>query len=379
MSSDRFKFVVTHLTFDDVKQRAMLWKSDRFAAFRAMFEKVNKNCSKWLEPSEFLSLDETLYPMRHQMAFRQYNPDKPAKYGLLFKSINDARYPYTYTSAVYAGKPEAGQGPHYISGTENIVKHLIEKLQSSQNLQGRNISMDRLYTSYSLFQWLLSNNITAVGTLMSNRHGVPDELKSAQGFAEFESQVYWEQSEKKVVLSSYTVKTKSKGSKNVLIMSTIQPLQGVTHDDGKKKPALYKLYDFTKGGTDIVDQRMGGYTCKAKSRKWSMVAFYFIIDESRVNASTVLAIKEKQDPRSIDSFEFGWELGMSLVKPCIQRRSASGLSVPVQMKIQFSLGEYKQPANDRDRIIEFEAVQGTKRRCKMCIGEIKGQEDYKEK
>ena len=29
----------------------------------------------------------------------------------------------------------------------------------------------------------------------------------------------------------------------------------VTKDDGKEKPALYKLYDFTKGGTDIVDQK----------------------------------------------------------------------------------------------------------------------------
>ena len=155
-------------------------------------------------------------------------------------------------------------------------------------------------------------------------------------------------------------------------------MQGITRDDGKKKPAIYKLYDFTKGGTDIVDQRMGGYTCKAKSPKWSMVAFYFLIDESRVNASTILAIKEKKDPRSIDSFEFGWDLGMSLIKPCIQRRSLNGLSVHVQMKIQFSLSEYKKPG-DQERIVEYEAVKGTKRRCKMCIGEIKGEESYKER
>jgi len=39
-------------------------------------------------------------------------------------------------------------------------------------------------------------------------------------------------------------------------------------DDGKKKLAIYKLYDFTKGGTDIVDQCIGFYTTiKAKSRR----------------------------------------------------------------------------------------------------------------
>lgn len=32
---------------------------------------------------------------------------------------------------------------------------------------------------------------------------------------------------------------------------------GVTKDDGKNKPAVFKLFDFAKGGTDIVDQRMG--------------------------------------------------------------------------------------------------------------------------
>ena len=51
-------------------------------------------------PSEFLSIDETLYPMRNQ-----HNPNKPAKYGLLFKSLNDARFSYTYNNLVYAGKP----------------------------------------------------------------------------------------------------------------------------------------------------------------------------------------------------------------------------------------------------------------------------------
>jgi len=39
-------------------------------------------------------------------------------------------------------------------------------------------------------------------------------------------------------------------------------------DDGKEKLAIYKLYDFTKGGTDIVDQCIGFYTTiKAKSRR----------------------------------------------------------------------------------------------------------------
>ena len=58
------------------------------------------------------------------------------------------------------------------------------------------------------------------------------------------------------------------------MLSSVQPLLGVTKDDNKFKPAIYKLYDFTKGGTDIVDQRVGFYSCKSKSPKWKMMASF---------------------------------------------------------------------------------------------------------
>ena len=37
----------------------------------------------------------------------------------------------------------------------------------------------------------------------------------------------------------------------------MRPLLGVTKDDDKVKPAIPKLYDYTKGGTDIVDLHIG--------------------------------------------------------------------------------------------------------------------------
>ena len=76
----------------------------------------------------------------------------------------------------------------------------------------------------------------------------------------------------------------------MLLLSTVQPLRGVTRDDGKGKPGIYKLYDFTKGGTDVIDQRMGSYTCKAKSRKWTLVALSYILDQARVNSGTIWSL-----------------------------------------------------------------------------------------
>ena len=93
-----------------------------------------------------------------------------------------------------------------------------------------------------------------IGTIQKNRSGIPAEIKDTTNRDDLSTMVYW-CDDNHIVMSSYVVKTKSSGEKNLLLLSTTRPLLGITKDDGKKKPALYKLYDFTKGGTDECDQR----------------------------------------------------------------------------------------------------------------------------
>lgn len=181
MSKNRFKFLMQNIKFDDAETRPRRWNSDRFAAFRAIFEMLNNNCSKHVVPDDYLSLDETLYPMRVQISFKQFNPSKPAKYGLLFKSINAARYPYSFMMVVYSGKPVGVPSEYYVPGTDEIVKSMVSRLQKATDLRGRNISYDRLYTSIPLAKWLLEQGITSIGTLKSNRRGIPDEIKKLNG------------------------------------------------------------------------------------------------------------------------------------------------------------------------------------------------------
>ena len=87
MSKNRFRFWSLHIVFDTPAERAIAWPNDCFAAFRTFWEMFNSNLSKPLIPSEYLWLDETLYPMPHQIAFRQYNPMKPCKF-LILKCVN---------------------------------------------------------------------------------------------------------------------------------------------------------------------------------------------------------------------------------------------------------------------------------------------------
>ena len=70
MSRNRFTLLIANLSFDTQEEREEKWKFDRFTAIRKFFELFNLNCLKHVVPSEYLSLDETLYPMRNQIVIK---------------------------------------------------------------------------------------------------------------------------------------------------------------------------------------------------------------------------------------------------------------------------------------------------------------------
>ena len=94
--------------------------------------------------------------------------------------------------------------------------------------------------------------------------------------------------------------------RNVLLLHTAEAVHYVTNDENKK-PYIYNIYDFTKGGIDLHDQRMGSLTCKAKkTRKWTLVALAYVLDTSRANSQAIYVMNTRDT--STKSFEFGWKL-----------------------------------------------------------------------
>ena len=168
----------------------------------------------------------------------------------------------------YASKPnDVENATYYLTKTEEYVKALVMLTENDVSLGGSCITMDRLYTAVPTSEWLLEKDITMVDTLNHNRIGLPNELKTKEGRENLSSKTFWKKKDGKLVLTSYVTSTKSSGMKNIPVLSTVQPLLAVTKDDGKRKPSIIKLYDFTKIGTDIVDQRNAKITTKAKSSR----------------------------------------------------------------------------------------------------------------
>ena len=379
MSMNRFNFVISVLSFDDPETREEQKKEDKFAVMRVFFEAVNKNCARALAPPIYLAIDETLYPTRGRCGFKQFMALKPERYGINFKSINSVEIPYTHSMVVAAGRPENEEGPHYTKDVLSTVQRLVTNLKKHVKLDGRNISMDNYYTKIDVAEWLLRNKITMVGTIQSNKKGVPKEIKDTKDREPNSYEPLWEKKTGKVSLHSYVVKTKSKGVKNVLVLSTFDPLLGLTKCE-KRKPAINKFYDFTKGGTDIMDQRIGNYTTKFKSQKWIKVIIYYLLDTCCRNSQTIVCLNSGIHPRNSDSYEHQMALSKALITPQVEHRPLNRLSKPIQAKMAVTLGKKVNPqGQELSPEMENFPSTGNRRRCKLCENacDVQGQKALK--
>ena len=103
MNYIRFYFLCQMVQFDDKETRAERWRMDHFTALRKIFESLNVNCATVIILS---SINEILYAYRHIVKLKQYNPNNPSKYGLLYRSISESVVSYTYFILPYSEKPE---------------------------------------------------------------------------------------------------------------------------------------------------------------------------------------------------------------------------------------------------------------------------------
>ena len=80
--------------------------------------------------------------------------------------------------------------------------------------RGYNITSDNWFTSMPLAELLLENKTTLLGTLRSNRRGIPPDAKNLTGCIRNDKRYY--KSGKKVIVSYW-----DKGNKPVLLLSTM--------------------------------------------------------------------------------------------------------------------------------------------------------------
>lgn len=275
MSQRRFEFLVSCLRFDNKDNRQERVKLDKLAPIRAVFEKFVDNCKSAYSPAEYLTIDEKLESFRGRCAFRQYIPNKPAKYGIKVHALVDARSYYVLNLEVYVGQQP--EGPFRFS---NSPKDIVDRLVAPVSGTKRNITFDNWYTSRELLVKLReTHQLTAVGTIRKNKADLPAEFLKVNGRDQYSSLFGFQDG---YTIVSYVPK---KG-KVVLLMSSLHHSNTV-EDNDKKLPEIISFYNFTKCGVDVVDELSASYNVARNSRRWPLTIFFSLLNTAGINSQVI--------------------------------------------------------------------------------------------
>ena len=267
-------------------------------------------------------------------------PSKPGRYGIRYWILTDAEKHYCYNAIPYLGKE---QNAAAVNLGAHVIKNLVEPLKGAS----RNVTCDCYFTSVDLFEELFyNNNLTAVGTVMSNRRHLPLPLlpKQARG-CEFGSSLF-------VFKDNLTmVSLHPKQSTFALLLSSLHHNSNIVESG---KPEIVEFYNKTKGGVDALDQKVRHYTTYEKMYHWPLAVFYNIFDISAYNAYILFNIRSPVqgiDNFSLARFKFVCSLGRQLLKRNMLLRAhyPNGLNLPTKNALKvFGVGVSSQKIQRRD-------------------------------
>lgn len=357
MPLKRFQTFLAMARFDDKPSRKEREKSDKLAAIRELFDSFVAKSKSAYTPSPFVCVDETLIGFRGKCPFRVYMPCKPARYGIKIWSLCDNGTHYLCNCQVYTGKDAHADGPEKQQGAR-VVKDLVSYLYGS----GGNVTMDNFFTSYTLGQQLLVNNMTLLGTVRKNRREVPKDLLSKHR-DEHSSQFVF-------TADTSMVAYVPKAGRSVLLMSTMHSQPDVYEEDPSKKPFMILDYNETKGAVDAFDEQISAYTTARACRRWPMRIFYFLVDASCMNAYVCWTLiqptwNDRPNCRRLDKRRlFLLDASHALIKPLQQSRADNPnvYHMPTVTKVMHAVGVAQMATNT------LESGKQTKKRgrCASC-------------
>lgn len=264
MSLSRFEEIRRFLHFDNRETRHARQQRDKLAAVRLMLDGVVRNSQKCYQHGPCVTVDEQLCPFRGRCSFIQYMPSKPAKYGLKHWLLCDAHTYYCSNIVLYTGKDSS-------RGDTSLGEHVVMTMCTHLYGSGRNVTCDNFFTSLSLARSLENKSLTIVGTVRGIRREVPLALRTTKD-RQLHSSLFCYSNDGKQLVSYLAKKHK------VVIVLSSQHRQPSVSGTPPNKPDVILYYNATKGGVDCIDERVGTYTGRYKTRRWHVRVFSNLID-----------------------------------------------------------------------------------------------------
>ena len=172
MSRSRFEQIIQflHVVNNEEQPAANVPYRDKLFKIRPFLDMFAKACKDTYYPCQKLAVDESVMPWKGRVAFRQFNPSKPTRYGIKMYFCCEAGTGYISRFKIYSGK----EGP---TAEKDQGGNIVRELASDFHDKGHSVYMDSYFSSIPLYEELQEHGMDDVGTLRGNRIGIPSELK----------------------------------------------------------------------------------------------------------------------------------------------------------------------------------------------------------
>ena len=262
-------------------------EGDKLRKVKPLLDIFKQRFQELYQPRQNVAIDERIVKSRHRSGIKQFNKDKPTRWGIKLWVLADSSNGYTIDFNVYFGKVK-GQNV----SAKGLGYDVVMKLMDPYFHQGYHLYVDNFYTSVSLFKDLFAKDVRATGTIRDNRRDFPDNLKNSKRWAKGKDRgsVRW-------VRDGPCLAVQWLDSKVVSVITTIDNANVKTQATRKCKnaqgrwgtrevpqPGVISNYNKYMNAVDRSDQFLATHNVLRKSLMWWKTLFFHLIDMTIVNS-----------------------------------------------------------------------------------------------
>ena len=361
MPRDRFLGILRYLHLNDSSKQKRYGEDghDPLYKVRPLLDHLTAVFPLYYQPAQQLSIDEMMIGTRCRVAFLQFLPKKPTRFGIKVWVNSEAKSGYVLALQVYTGAADD-------SGKKGVANRVVMDLM--QRYEGKNhfLYIDNFYTNPTLLIDLLKKDIFCTGTLRINRKGFPKALippntSMPQGSYRFATTnkltaVWWKDRRDVYALSTLHKKAvevvlkRPKGSKEKVRIPC---------------PSMIADYNEHMGGVDLTDQHLSYYSLTTRrTLKWWKKVLWRLLDISVLNSWIIY--RSNFSHSTINSHrQFRLKLIEELVQPLLSMRASP--SCPPYLR-----GRGREPLSAEARLLgkHFSYKQSKRQRCVVCSRKV---------
>ncbi|XP_067045430.1 piggyBac transposable element-derived protein 4-like isoform X2 [Acropora muricata] len=153
-------------------------KGDKLRKVKPLLDIFKQKFQELYQPRQNVAIDERIVKSKHRSGIKQFNKDKPTRWGIKLWVLADSSNGYTIDFNVYVGKAEGRN-----VSAKGLGYDVVMKLMEPYFNQGYHLYVDNFYTSVTLFKDLFAHGVRATGTIREMKRDFPENLKNSKQWA----------------------------------------------------------------------------------------------------------------------------------------------------------------------------------------------------